>query len=316
MRALVEEAAIRTQALTHRYGRNEVLRDVELNVPKGSLYALLGPNGAGKSTLMRILLGLLPPTSGNAWVRGRASTTLRPEDRRWLAYVAEGQELPGWMTVSQLERFLAPLYPDWDPRLADRLRHMFRLPKNRKIKHLSRGERMKAALLAALAPRPEILVMDEPFTGMDALVKDELVRGLLELAQEQAWTVFMCSHDIGELEMLADWVGFLDRGRLIVSEPADVLRDRFRRVEVIMESGPQLELAALPPTWLAPRQAGHRVEFLTCDHGANDWEREVRGHLLGSRSIEVRPTSLRDVFVALAGEGLGGRDWDKEGGLR
>lgn len=309
------DAAIHTEGLVHRYGRHEALRGVDLTVPRGSLYALLGPNGAGKTTLMRILLGLLRPTAGQAWIGGRDATGLRPGDRHWLAYVAEGQDLPEWMTVDQLERYLAPLYPQWDYMLAAELRERFRLPGDQRIKRMSRGQKMKAALLAALAPRPEILVMDEPFTGMDALVKDELVHGLLDLAQEQSWTVFICSHDIGELEMLADWVGFLDRGRLILSEPMDVLRDRFRRVEVRMDRGPLVELDALPPTWLSPRRAGERVEFVTCDHGANGWEEEVKGQLLGSRSIELRQTSLREVFVALAAEGLGGRDWEREGGL-
>jgi ABC-type multidrug transport system ATPase subunit len=309
------DSVIRTDGLTHRYGKMTALDDVQLRVPRGSLYALLGPNGAGKSTLMKILLGLIRPTSGSVEINGRPVESLRARDRQWLAYVAEGQELPDWMTLEQLERFSAPLYPRWDFALADQLRARFRLPRNRRIKKMSRGEKMKAALLTALAPRPEVLVMDEPFTGMDALVKHELVQGLLELAEEQAWTVFVCSHDIGELEMLADWVGFLDRGKLILSEPTEVLRDRFRRVEVRLDAEPMIEMETLPPTWLSPKRAGHRLEFVTSDHGSNGWEREVQGHLLGSRSIEARPTSLKEVFVALAAEGLGGRDWEQEGGL-
>ena len=315
VRSSFADSAVYTKGLSHRYGRHTALDGVELAVPRGSLYALLGPNGAGKTTLMKILLGMLRPTAGHAWIGGRSVTTLGPDDRHWLAYVAEGQDLPDWMTVDQLAAYLAPLYPSWDYELAAELRDRFRLPPRLKIRRMSRGQKMKAALLAALAPRPEILVMDEPFTGMDALVKDELVRGLLDLTHERDWTVFICSHDIGELEMLADWVGFLDRGRLILSEPMDVLRDRFRRVEVRMEPGPLVELETLPPTWLSPRRAGERVEFVTCDHGVAGWEDEVRGHLLGSRSIQSRPTSLKDIFVALAAEGLGGRDWEREGGL-
>jgi ABC-type multidrug transport system ATPase subunit len=307
--------SISTSGLTHRFGGLEALNNVELAVPEGSLYALLGPNGAGKSTLMRILLGLLHPTAGRAEIGGRDSRSLKPADRQWLSYVAEGQDLPDWMTVEQFEGYLAPLYPAWDHDLARRLRDRFRLPGNRKIKRLSRGEKMKAALIAALAPRPRVLVMDEPFTGMDALVKDELVHGLLELAQEQEWTVFICSHDIGEIEMLADWVGFLDRGQLILSEPAEVLRERFRKVEVRLNPGPLVELETLPPTWLSPSRSGQRFQFVTCEHGARGWEDEVRGHLLGTGMIETQPTSLREVFVALAAEGLGGRNWELEGGL-
>ncbi|HSR43439.1 MAG TPA: ABC transporter ATP-binding protein, partial [Longimicrobiales bacterium] len=169
--------AVGTRGLTHRYGRHTALVDVDLDVPEGSLYALLGPNGAGKTTLMKILLGLLRPTSGQVRVRGRDVARLTAVDRRRIGYVAEGQELPDWMTVRQLQEYLAPLYPSWDGELAADLQERFRLAPGRKIRQLSRGERMKAALLSALAFRPEVLIMDEPFTGMDALVKDELVSG-------------------------------------------------------------------------------------------------------------------------------------------
>ena len=155
------------------------------------------------------------------------------------------------MTLPHLLAYLAPLYPAWDHALAGDLQRRFGLPTDRKIKLMSRGERMKVAMLAALAPRPRLLIMDEPFTGMDALVKDELVRGLLELSGDEGWSVLLCSHDIGELEVLADWVGFLDAGRLILSEPMEVLRGRFRRVEVMMNGGPFVALDELPPDWLS-----------------------------------------------------------------
>ncbi len=306
---------IQTHGLSHRYGRTWALHDVDLEIPRGSLYALLGPNGAGKTTLLKVLMGLVRPTSGEALLTGKPIRSLTTDQRARIGYVAEGQVLPGWMTVSRLLKYLAPLYPTWDAALADHLRDRFRLPLDQKIRRMSRGERMKVALLASLAPRPDILIMDEPFTGMDALVKDELIYGLLELAQGGDWTVLLCSHDIGELETLADWVGFLDRGRLILSEPLDVLRDRFRRVEASLGPGSLTELNGLPPTWLAPQRSGNRLTFVTCDHGVESWEREVRASLPGVARLETQPASLREIFVALASEGMGGRDWAREGGL-
>lgn len=308
--------AIETFGLGHRYRRTTALVDVDLEVPEGSLFALLGPNGAGKTTLMRILLGLLRPTHGDVRIAGSDPVRLTSRERQRIAYVAEGQELPGWMTVGGLQSWLAPLYERWDAPLARHLQERFRLDPNRRIKHLSRGERMKAALLVALAPRPEVLVMDEPFTGMDALVKDELVYGLLELTQGEDWTVLLCSHDIGELEALADHVAFLERGRLILSEPLDVLRSRFRVVEARVRNGTLTDLSGLPPMWLSPRRAGQRISFVTCEHGAEGWEASVRENLPGVEELEARPASLREVFVALAAEGLGGRDWESQGGLR
>lgn len=312
---LPSPSVVQTTGLSHRFGRTWALKDVDLEIGEGSLYALLGPNGAGKTTLLKILMGLLHPTRGEARLRGRSIGTLSVRDRARIGYVAEGQELPGWMTLRQLTAYLAPLYERWDQGLARHLEDRFRLPADRRIRRMSRGEQMKTALLAVLAARPEILIMDEPFTGMDALVKDEIVYGLLELAQTGDWTVLLCSHDIGELENLADWVGFLDRGRLILSEPLDVLRGRFRNVEVTLGSGALTEMNGLPPTWLSPQRAGNRVSFVTCDHGVAGWEEDVRVNLPGAGRVEVSGASLRQVFVALAAEGMGGRDWESTGGL-
>jgi ABC-2 type transport system ATP-binding protein len=288
--------AIEASDLTHRYGRHTALREV---------YALLGPNGAGKTTVLKILLGLLRPTAGQVHLLGKELGYLTRRDRAAIGYVAEGQRLPGWMTMDRLERYLAPLYPTWDFALASGLRARFRLPARRKLKEMSRGERMKAALLVALAPRPRLLIMDEPFTGMDALVKDELVRGLLESVAGEGCTVLLCSHDIGELETLADWVGFLDAGRLILSEPMDVLRARFKRVEVTMNGGPFVAVEELPPDWLSVERSGKRATFLVPDHGVRQTEEEVGRWFAGAARLEVRDASLKEVFVGLAREGLG-----------
>ena len=296
---------IETIGLTHRYGGHTALQDVDLVIPEGSLYALMGPNGAGKTTLLKILLGLLQPTEGAVRLLGKPSRRLTLAKRASIGYVAEGQQLPDWMTLEQLERHLAPLYETWDQSLAAELRRSFRLPSNQRIKRFSRGERMKVALLCALAPRPRLLIMDEPFSGMDAMVKDELVHGLLEFSAGEGWSVLLCSHDIGEVELLADAVGFLDRGRLILSEPMEVLQDRFRWVEVMMNGGPMLDPEELPPDWLSVGRSGRRARFVVSDHGTPTWERDVKDRFPGAQRVEVRPASLREVFVALARERLG-----------
>ena len=299
---------VETVGLTHRYGRFTALQDVDLVIPEGSLYALMGPNGAGKTTLLKILLGLLPPSEGSVRLLGKEGRRLSLAERASIGYVAEGQQLPDWMTLEQLERHLAPLYKTWDYGLATELRKSFRLPSTQRIRKLSRGERMKVALLCALAPRPKLLIMDEPFSGMDALVKDELVHGLLEFSSNEGWSVLLCSHDIAEVEHLADAVGFLDRGRLILSEPLDVLRDRFRWVEVMMNGGPMITPEALPPDWLSVGRSGRRAHFVVSDHGTPTWERDVHDRFPGAQRVDVRPASLREVFVALARERLGANE--------
>ncbi|MBA4156113.1 MAG: ABC transporter ATP-binding protein [Gemmatimonadetes bacterium] len=295
-------AVIEAHGLTHRYGKVHALLDVDIEVPEGALYALLGPNGAGKTTLLQMLMGLRRPTAGRVSVFGKEVSQLTSGNRASIGYVAEGQSLPGWMRLEQLEAYLAPLYPGWDRALADELRRRFRLDSRRKIKTLSRGEKMKAILLCALAPRPALLLLDEPFTGMDALVKDELVAGLLESAGSEGWTILMCSHDIGELEALADWVGFLNRGRLRISEPMEVLRDRFKRVEVVTGNGAGLLPVELPADWLSVERSGPRVSFFLSRAGRALENEGLRQWFPEAGRIDVRDASLREIFVAVARE--------------
>jgi ABC-2 type transport system ATP-binding protein len=302
-------APLRTEALCHRYGRVQALRDVDLEVRAGEVYALLGPNGAGKTTLIQILMGLRRPTSGNAWVFGRAPRSLAPEDRAAIAYVAEGRALPSWMRLGQLESFLRPLYPTWDEALAEHLRQRFALDRDRKISTLSRGEHMKAALLTALAPRPRLLVMDEPFAGMDVMVRDELVRGLLETSGTEGWTVLLASHEVSELELLADRVGILRDGRLVLSQSMDRIRDRFRAVEVTLpESADPLGGTGFPASWGRVEAAGRRLRFVVDEPSGSDRSTErLRTHLPAGSHIDARGASLKEAFVRMA-ERPGGED--------
>src|SRR4051812_41631790 len=157
---------VETAGVKHRYGFRESLKGVDLVVPQGAVYALLGPNGAGKTTLLRILMGLQQASAGSVEIFGKRRARIPLENRAQVGYVAEGQRLPKGMSISALESYLAPLYATWDFALADALRSRFQLDRNQKIGTLSKGQYMKAALLCALAPRPRLLVMDEPFTGM------------------------------------------------------------------------------------------------------------------------------------------------------
>jgi ABC-2 type transport system ATP-binding protein len=177
-------------------------------------------------------------------------------------------------------------------------RERFGLDPRRRIGALSRGEHMKAALLCALAPRPRLLIMDEPFTGMDLVVKDDLVRGLLASASSEGWTVVMASHDIGELELLADWVGLLTRGRLDMSEPMDQLTNRFKRVSVLLED--VADGAPRPEDeWLAPAHAQRRLSFFMANAGP-DHEAILRARFPHAALIEVRSATLSEIFLALA----------------
>jgi ABC-2 type transport system ATP-binding protein len=222
--------AIEIRGLTHRFRDHTALDDVTVDIPEGAVYALLGPNGAGKSTLMHLVMGLLPTMKGEIRVMGKPRRALTTPDRAAVSYIAEGQRLPGWMTLGALEAYLAPLYPRWDRALANDLRARFRLRSGQKVGTMSRGEHMKAALLCALAPRPRLLLMDEPFTGIDVAAKDELARGALLAAGEDGTTIVISSHDIGEIEPMCDWIGYIDQGRMKLSRPLEELREEYRGV--------------------------------------------------------------------------------------
>ncbi len=296
-------AAIETRGLTHRYGKLTALRDVQLVVPDGSVYALLGRNGAGKTTLLRILAGQLRPTAGHATVLGKDVVGIGVRDRQRIGYVAEGLMPPGWMTLRQLEAYLAPLYATWSAELAGELRRRFELDAARRIGTLSRGEQMKVALLVTLAPAPAVLLMDEPFTGMDVLTKDEIARGLLDSVARAGTTVLIASHDIAELEPLAEWVGFLEGGRLVVSEPLEALYARFSRVQATSSQlAPALaSTPAPPPGWHCVESAGRQVRLILEGTRSNgEVEAELRRVLPDAAEVTSDPATLREIFIALA----------------
>jgi ABC-2 type transport system ATP-binding protein len=203
------------------------------------------------------------------------------------------------MTIRELLDYCAPFYPTWDKAFADDLRKRLDLPLNRKIKAFSRGMRMKAALLSSLAYRPRLLVLDEPFAGLDALVRDEFIQGILELAEEAKWSVFISSHDIDEVERLADWIGVINEGRLYLSEPVASLVARFRRIEATFEAAAAAP-APLPPDWLAPEVSGHTLRVIDPKAGEPGGEDRVREVLRGATRVEVSPMPLKAIFMALA----------------
>lgn len=291
--------AIEVSHLSYSYGRVEALHDLDFTIPEGALYALLGPNGSGKTTLLQILMGLRRARAGRVSIMGVERGALTLLQRARIGYIAEGQGLPGWMRLEQVEAYLAPLYATWDRALAGELRDRFSLDPRRKIRTLSRGEHMKAALLCALAPRPKLLLMDEPFTGMDPVVKDDLVRGLLASAGSDGWTAIISSHDVAELEMITDWVGFLDHGRMRLSEDRDRLRERFKRVAIVFRENTANADQLPAGDWLSVERAGRRLTFITAGAGGAD-AAALRARFPGAESVEVADATLGEIFLALA----------------
>lgn len=290
---------VRITELVKRFRGVRVLDGLNLAVPQGSVFGLAGPNGAGKTTTIKILMNILRPSSGHAAVLGVDSSALGPEALAQIGYVSENQELPEWMTVEYLLAYLKPFYPAWDDARAGQLLRQFDLPLNRQLRHLSRGMRMKAALASSLAYRPSLLIMDEPFSGLDPLVREDLIDGLLESAGET--TILISSHDLGEIETFASHIGYLDRGRLQLCEEMTSLTARFREVEVVVDSPPLLALdRPWPAHWLRPETAPALVRFVETHFDAERTTDEIRRLFGDVRNISANPMPLRAIFVTLA----------------
>jgi len=289
--------AIQIEGLHKNFGSTIALNGINLTVAKGAIYALVGPNGAGKTTLIKVLMDILCPTAGHARVLGIASGRLTGKELNKVGYVSENQDLPGWMTAGYMLRYLRPFYPTWDYNLEQQLIHMFDIPLDRKLKHLSRGMRMKVAFTGSLAYRPQIIILDEPFSGLDPLVRDELMESLLDRAPET--TIFISSHDLAEIESFASHVGYLEHGGLLFSEEMTSLSERFREVTVTLAAEPKT-LAHCSPHWLQFEVSGSVVRFVHTAYAGEPTEREISTEFPEARSIIFDPMPLRAIFLAIA----------------
>ena len=291
---------LRTIDLSKRFRKTVVLDHLNMIVPEHSVYGLVGPNGAGKTTTIKILMNARQPTEGMAEVFGRDSRRLSPEDFTQIGYVSENQQMPEWMTVEYFMNYLKPFYPDWDAARAHDLLRQFELPPDRKIRNLSHGMRMKAALASSLAYRPRLIVLDEPFTGLDALVRDELIEGVLECADGA--TILISSHDLSEVESFASHIGYLDRGRLQFSEEMTSLVDRFREIEITLANPSQSQIS-WPAAWLNTEQSAALVRFVDTQFDQERTIAEVHRLFGNTHQISVNPMPLRAIFVTLAKAG-------------
>ena len=289
---------ITIQGLRKSFRRTDALRGVDLEVPSGKVTAFLGPNGSGKTTTIKCAMNLLERDAGTAEVFGVDIRRLAPEHWQRIGYVSENQQLPDWLTVPQLLDYVRPMYGEfWDREFEKKLLGGFELPLKTKLKSLSRGQRMKAALLSSLAYRPKLVVLDEPFSGLDALVRDEFLTGLLELTETEGWTVWISSHDIEEVERFADRVAVLNAGRVDLEEDVETLQSRFREVEVVFDGEVPAATEALG---MNARTAGRTLRFVDPDYEENRSLPALLERFPTAVRIDERAMSLREIFVALA----------------
>jgi len=289
--ALVIEAA----DLRKEFDGVAALRGLTFQVPAGRICGFLGKNGAGKTTCIKVLLGMARPTSGQARVFGLPASdqTSSVEIRRRTGFVSEEKDLYDFMTVDEMIRFTRDFFPRWRNDLADRYLKSFELPRDRKVKALSRGMRTKLALLLALSRGAELLILDEPTSGLDPAASEEVLQALIGHVATEQMTVFFSSHQIAEVEQIADSVVIIDTGRAIVSGELDVLREQFRRIELVFD-GEAPDVAFQAPGVQRVQRKG-RVMTIVCSMGSDSVLDETRP--LAPVSVQVAPVTLKEIFL-------------------
>jgi ABC-2 type transport system ATP-binding protein len=288
---------IRVNDLWKNFRKHDALRGLTFSVAEGSAFALIGANGAGKTTTIKVLMNIIEPSRGEAQVIGVDSRSISPRELSRIGYVSESQDLPERLTVEQYLDYLRPFYPQWDRGLETTTLKLLHLPPRRRIGDLSHGMRMKMALACALPFRPKLLVLDEPFSGLDPLVRDEFMESLIQQAAEM--TVLISSHELSEIDHFATHVGFLDEGKLLFSETMADLTERFREVRVTLEQAASAP-DPLPSHWLCVRAVGSVVSFIDSRFSEETLGERIRSLLNGVRSIDTQPMALRSIFTTLA----------------
>lgn len=281
--------------LSRRFGATEALRDVSVTVGRGSVFGLVGENGAGKSTLLKHLLGLWRAQTGTVTVFGKDPVGDPVSVLGRIGYLSEQPELPGWMRVADLLRYTQAFYPRWDTKYAEQLREQFGLDPDARIRTLSKGQHTRLGLIAAEAHRPDLLILDEPSSGLDLIVRRDILEAIVRTVTDEGRTVIFSSHLLDEVERVSDHLAMLHRGTLRFCAPLDELQARHRRISLHFER-PQAEPPNVPG---AIRVDGAGREWtVICDVGRI--HAAAMAQHLGATLADDAAASLDEIFVAHA----------------
>lgn len=291
---------VTVEKLSRRYGKTQALDNVSLSVNRGYVYGLVGANGQGKTTLIKHILGLLRAQEGSVRVFGMNPVSNPVEVLRQIGYLSEERDLPEWMQVGELHRYTAAYHPNWDSCYAKELVDTFRLPLDRKIKQLSKGMRAQAGLIAAVAHRPELLLLDEPSTGLDAVVRKDILNSIIRAVADDGRTAIFSSHLLDEVEMMSDYILMIDNGKLVLEGELDEIKQQHQQL-----------VFSHPNSSFRPG-----IEcLLSAEKRGNHWVgtaigpiEQVRQQLneMGAEIESLRNASLQEIFVARAGRRIEG----------
>lgn len=287
---------IDVQNLSCRFGAKLALDNVSLSIEAGGVFGLVGENGAGKTTLIRHLTGLLEAESGSVRIFGSDPVTDPVGVLGRIGYLSEHRNLPDWMRLKELLRYTQAFYPSWDPAYAEQLMRQFNLDPAAICKNLSQGQRAKAGLLLAQAHRPDLLLLDEPSSGLDPVVRRDILEAIIRIAAEEGRSVFFSSHLLDEIERVSSRIAIMKRGRILLTGTLDEIKRGHLKIRATFA-----EPLLTPPIsdGILAAQGSNREWHLLCQ--ANQPALAAALKNLGAQSIETSSASLDDIFVALVG---------------
>ena len=292
-----EPPVIQARGLTKYFGSKPAVYELNLDVPRGCVFAFLGRNGSGKTTTIRMLMGLLPPTRGDGTILGQDIRELSPEIRARIGYLTEEHQLYGWMSVRENGEFQSKFFPKWNEKIFHGVAGHFGLKPMAKVKDLSRGERAGLCLALTLAPEPELLMLDDPGLGLDPVARRALVESMIYLTRKSDRTIFFSSHHLSDVERVADYIAVLDRSILRACCPLEKFRESVQQF-LLRFPGTPPALPKVPGLLQAVRAEGElRV---TCVHAAGETEKIL--HALAPLEMETLPLGLEDAFINYLGE--------------
>jgi len=290
--------AVEAQGLTKYFGARKAVDSLDLCIEKGIVVSLLGRNGAGKTTTIRMLLGMLAPSRGTCRLLGCGSANLTPEVKQHIGYLPEGHPLFGWMKLGQAARFFSGFYPRWKQRVFEKLVDYFGLPLDRKLRTLSRGERAQAALALTVAQDPELLILDDPTQGVDAVARREFLAALVALIRQQERTILFSSHVLGDVERVSDRIVVLDHGVVRADCPVDTFKQSVRRVT--LDGKEQTRLLEGLPGLLQLEQT---ADVMTATVVDRDGSLVARIRQQAEGTVEVQELNLEEAFIAFTSGG-------------
>lgn len=287
------ETVVAVTNLSRTFEAKKALNDVSFDVTRGCVFGLVGENGAGKSTLIKHLLGLWRAETGSVRVFGMDPVAVPSSVLRRIGYLSEQPDLPGWMRVDELMRYTQAFHPRWDTQYAEQLREQFGLDPGARVRTLSKGQQAKLGLIAAQAHRPDLLLLDEPSSGLDPIVRRDILEAIIRTVTDEGRTVIFSSHLLDEIERVSDHLAMLHQGRLRLCEPLDDVKARHCRISLKFDL-PQVEPPRVRDAICV--KGADRAWTFVCDPGRIDRPGIARN--FGARIVEECPASLDEIFVA------------------